>query len=283
MANKYGDKEWFDQMFSTFEEGEDKWFVQIRESQKFRYNLCFDFVKDYVDQSDQKILDIGCGLGDFTEQLRLSNEQNQFFGMDISANAVEGGNKKYPRIRFKQGALPEVTWDQSFDGVLAMECVNYLKGDDRDLTFKNIYNSIAPGGWFFFTTALYQPQTYFYEDEAIQRIEKAGFTVAKRSYNYANIYYKLEKIFVKILFHHRDISGGNLAHKPDLTKREKKIVALLSTPVLGSIYRLKVKFWAWIARGIVKNRTLVKLFQTVGKSVGTSGKSHLLVIAIKEK
>ena len=281
MANKYGDREWFEQMFSTFDQGEDKWFVQIRESQKYRYNLCFDFVNEYVQGSNKEVLDIGCGLGDFTEQIRLVNDQNQLFGMDISDNAVEGGSKKYPRIKFKQGALPEVTWGQRFDGVMAMECINYLKGDERDKTFKNIYNAVKPGGWFFFTTAIYQPETYFYEEEAISRIQKAGFSIEKKENNYANIYYALEKYFVKILFHHRDISDEKLHYKPGLTSRERKIVRLLSIPIIGALYKLEIRFLAWISRGVVKNKMLVQLFQKIGKAFGKKGKSHLLIIATR--
>jgi SAM-dependent methyltransferase len=227
-------------------------------------------------------LDIGCGLGDFTEQLRLVNLNNDFYGMDISENAVKGGLKKYPQIKFKQGALPNVTWDKSFDGVMAMECVNYLKGDERDVTFKNIYDALKPGGWFFFTTAVYQPETYFYEKEAFDRIQNAGFNIQKSQFNYANIYYAIEKYFVKVLFHHRDITNNNLFEKNDLTAREKKVKRLISRPFIGAIYRGLVGVLAWFSRGFVKSKILVNMFQGIGKISGRRGKSHLFILAKKE-
>jgi predicted TPR repeat methyltransferase len=76
----------------------------------------------------RRILDVGCGLGAFTERLRRANTATQeVLGVDISATAVAKARAQYPDCRFEvldvaRQPLPAGPWEL----VLLSEVVWYV-------------------------------------------------------------------------------------------------------------------------------------------------------------
>jgi SAM-dependent methyltransferase len=99
-----------------------------------------------------RILDVGCGLGAFTERLRATNGgAGEVLGLDISSTAVEKARSQFPQCRFEaldvtRESLPSGTgpWDL----VIVSELIWYVLPQLGDVLGK-IRAALAPGGVLF--------------------------------------------------------------------------------------------------------------------------------------
>ena len=279
---EYGDKEWFEHMFSRASQGEDLWGHQWRAIQKYRYLITFDLVRERVSaRPGQRILDIGCGLGDFTAMLFCAKPDNEVWGIDIAETAVHAAALKYPGIRFVAGALPEVQAPGAFDGISALECINYLSPGDRRLAVCTIAQRLRPGGWFLFSGHLSREKRdirYFSEAEVLDSIRDAGFTIERVVYNYAVLYGYCESPFLRAV---------NLAAKLDeiSARRESLAGRVLTLPAAGPVLKLSVRAVASLCKAALRflqPLPFIRFMQWSGKALlGERGKSHIIVLGIK--
>ena len=181
---KWGTKAWFELQFSeAFETGEDFWGHQWKAGEKYRYFISLNLIKDNIlKMNNQKILDLGCGLGNFTNMIFQLNKKNKIFGMDISESAIKVAKIEYPSINFSTTTLPTIQSNMTFDGIIALESIYYLNHEARRKTFKNISKRLKTGGWFLFSTLLSDDPRYFTEKNAIEMIKESGFKIEKIAY-----------------------------------------------------------------------------------------------------
>ena len=196
MEAKWGTKQWFESQFNQAQVGTlgDGWGHQWRGSQKFRYSLCLDILKPVLAQNgSMNVLDIGCALGDFTIQAWQLNPKNQFWGIDISANAIARVSLIYPHIQFAVAALPETPFQEgSFDCIICLEVLYYLNSKDRRQAVEDIYRVMCEGGFLLFSGVLDGGVRYFAKDEIIQLISEY-FDIQQIRYNYARLYSAFER------------------------------------------------------------------------------------------
>lgn len=187
---EYGTKEWFESMFEGIDKRGDKWGHRWRGSQKVRHKQSLKMIKPLLN-GESKILDIGCGLGEFTEKLWQENPDNQVIGIDIVEDAIRNAKKEKPNIVFKLGALPELEFaDETLDLVIALEVVYYLSKEDRLKAFEDIYRILKRNGHLLFSTVLDNGERYFSEKEARERISEY-FQIVDAQYAYRKPYYRL--------------------------------------------------------------------------------------------
>ena len=280
---EYGDKEWFEHMFSRASQGEDLWGHQWRAIQRYRYLITFDLVREHLSaRSGQRIVDLGCGLGDFTAMLHRANPGNEVWGVDIAETAIAAATSRFPDIKFTPGALPELQVPGSFDGISALECINYLAPADRRLAMRTIAERLSPGGWFLFSGHLSREKSdarYFSELEVLETMRDAGFTIAAVRFNYAVLYSYCESPFLRT---------ANLASKVDgyAAGSGGFVVSVLRTPLLGPVLKLTVRAAAFVCRFMLRflqPATFVRFMQWTGRMLlGERGKSHIIVLGIKE-
>jgi SAM-dependent methyltransferase len=53
----------------------------------------------------KRILDVGCGLGDFAGWLSQNNIRADYTGLDLTPELVEQAHKSYPKLNFIQGSI----------------------------------------------------------------------------------------------------------------------------------------------------------------------------------
>ena len=197
----YGTVEWLENQFVPFNRYlGDRWGHRWRATQKIRFKTAINLVRDFlVAKNGQLILDIGCGLGDFTKLMISVNPHNQFVGMDISENALRNfdpGIKK--QVSLVHAGLPYIPFEKNtFDGVVAMEIFYYLSNEQRKIGMDEVVRVLKPDGWFFFTTVVEKEKThYFTIDEAISLME-SRFMIKKQKFHYSKILSLLESPFVR--------------------------------------------------------------------------------------
>lgn len=87
-----------------------------------------DLIRKYVPLDNQRILDIGCGLGMYVEKFRRFSDQ--VYGVDIDQEKVEQARRRLPNISLAPAEdLPFK--DRSFDVTLLHEVIEHVVDDRR--------------------------------------------------------------------------------------------------------------------------------------------------------
>lgn len=114
------------------------------------YTNQHDFVFKYgesllelIPQKPMKILDIGCGTGELTNQLaQLGHEVT---GIDQSANMIEQAQCSFPAIKFvKQDILTVDSFEEIYDVVFSNAAFHWILNHER--LVKNISKLLQPNG-----------------------------------------------------------------------------------------------------------------------------------------
>jgi SAM-dependent methyltransferase len=100
-------------------------------------------------KSDDKILEIGCGIGSVV--FELSRQGYEVTGTDISREAISYGQKKYGDIRLEVQAAENLQYDdESFDIVLSFDLFEHVAATDKHLS--EVGRVLCPGGHYLFQT-----------------------------------------------------------------------------------------------------------------------------------
>jgi SAM-dependent methyltransferase len=78
----------------------------------------------------RKILDVGCGPGQFSELVADSNFES-YTGLDFSTVAIEMAQKRTPQLTFKVAdvARPETYRNLDFNAIVCMEVLEHIEDD----------------------------------------------------------------------------------------------------------------------------------------------------------
>lgn len=100
-----------------------------------------------------KILDVGCGAGDYTEVIRRYAPQFEVYGVDISKEAIKKAKRDFPSIDFSVASAYHLPFPNCFFDVVVMKCVlEHLEDPDRALA--ELRRVLKPGGLFYSITPL---------------------------------------------------------------------------------------------------------------------------------
>ncbi len=99
----------------------------------------------------RRALDYGSGSGLFTAVLRDALPEADLYACDISGVAIQQLKECQPRVSAEPMVDSRQPFGQGlFDLVLSIEVLEHV--DDLELYLQDIYDSLAPGGWFVWTT-----------------------------------------------------------------------------------------------------------------------------------
>lgn len=88
-----------------------------------------------------RVLDLGCGPGQFGEYIAQSMPGIDYAGIDFSAEAVVQARRRCPQFRFEQAKLPDPALVQAIPNDVVL-CTEVLEHVDEDI---EILRSIPPG------------------------------------------------------------------------------------------------------------------------------------------
>jgi trans-aconitate methyltransferase len=98
---------------------------------------------DYLPESFEVALDIGCGTGDLTNLLS-KRVTKRTVGLDSSADMLALAKKNYPHIDFILGDATKLTFNKEFDVVFSNACFHWIK--EQKALLSGIYNALKVGG-----------------------------------------------------------------------------------------------------------------------------------------
>ena len=91
------------------------------EGQLRRYEAFFEIAGDL---SGKRVLDFGCGKGDFYGFIKGKSVPIDYCGIDINENLIALAKKKYPDVEFVAMDIDEVEFGQKFDMILVCGVFN---------------------------------------------------------------------------------------------------------------------------------------------------------------
>lgn len=165
-----------------------------QQRQKKRAQLVANFLSPINETT--KVLEIGCGAGDFTIYLLEKLPFCTYYGMDISKGLLEIAQRRIHKkgVTFLKGNVEDIDPQVgSFDAVIGASILHHL---DTTKTLSGIYKVLNPGGKIFFMEPnMRNPQiwlernvkfirkvmqntedeTAFYKSEMMDMLKKGGF------------------------------------------------------------------------------------------------------------
>lgn len=86
-----------------------------------------DYIIDLINENSYTICDMGCGLGEGTNEIQKTFTSSLIYGMDFSQTAVDDANKNYgsDNVRFIKGDM--LTQDQYYDVIILSHVLEHFK------------------------------------------------------------------------------------------------------------------------------------------------------------
>jgi len=107
-----------------------------------------DFLDQAIDHSKPlKILEFGCGVGDYTAYLK--SKGHDVVGVDYSPEAIKVARSRYPDGNYKIKDIRDFQDFQKWDLIIAFEVIEHLKKYDSVLYW--LRRGIRPDGKFIFS------------------------------------------------------------------------------------------------------------------------------------
>ncbi len=154
---------------------------------RFSQEQRFEVLMRVGDLNDATILDVGCGLGDFSAY--LSNRGvccADYRGIDINSDMLEAAREKYPDVTFESRDILEEPFDAGqFDFVFESGIFNLKTPNTVERTFATIDRMVeaaSKGVAMNFVSRLSgnsNPDVYYWEpSEVVVHIENYGYPFA---------------------------------------------------------------------------------------------------------
>jgi len=123
----------------------EQWFMDISP-----YKARVDDFCSYLPSTRSKILDLGCGPGNYSKYLSDIKGFKNIHGIDLSEQMIKRAKNNVPSGNFALGDIRKFSpLSASCDGVLASFCVPYLSYHETDQLISNVFKTLKPFGTFY--------------------------------------------------------------------------------------------------------------------------------------
>lgn len=123
----------------------EQWFMDISP-----YKARVDEFCHNLPSQRAKILDLGCGPGNYSKYLYDVMGFHNIEGIDLSGQMINRARLNVPLVDFKVADIRKFsTPPASLHGVLASFCIPYLSYHETDLLISNVYKALKPLGTFY--------------------------------------------------------------------------------------------------------------------------------------
>lgn len=220
----------------------------------FMQNKRCKIIRKYLLRETGKILVVGCGSkGDMT----VLPEGSEGFGVDISEEAINISEKKYPNYKFcvaDASLLPFL--NDSFDHVVCSEVIEHVYL--RDKAFMEIKRVLKNGGTFIVTTPNWF-SSWGLARKVAEKIMKKPVTASDQPIDNWSTLNKLGAELKKFGFEPCDRKG--LWFYPPFGKGKFRVPYFLSFPIVFLFYPFELLFrfvLPWFGHIIIIKSTLKK-------------------------
>lgn len=191
------------------------------------------FLKNLLKNSKGKILIIGCGSEDDMEIIPANCEG---IGIDISEEAIEQSQEKYPRFKYYVANATNMPFDEnSFDYVVCSEVIEHIPNNEKVLS--EIKRILKNKGTFIVTTPNWI-NWYGLARKIGESVTKKPFTSGDQPIDNWSTPGSLKKKLIKHNFNIRKFKG--LWYYPPFGKGKRQIPHQITLPLVKILYPLEI-------------------------------------------
>ena len=111
------------------------------------YNDTYDLFCQQMENTNPKILEIGCGPGNITKYMLSKRPDFNIQGIDIAPNMIELASKNNPKANFTVMDSRQISkLKTKFDAIICGFCLPYLSSLDTINLIKDCTNLLTVGG-----------------------------------------------------------------------------------------------------------------------------------------
>jgi trans-aconitate 2-methyltransferase len=113
-----------------------------------------DLIAQIELENPRRIVDLGCGTGNSTEQLHRRWPQGEFTGLDNSPDMLSQARAGHPDWKWIESSVERWAPDSAFDLIFSNACLHWVA--DHATLFPRLVSHLAPGG----ALAVQMPNSY---------------------------------------------------------------------------------------------------------------------------
>lgn len=126
--------------------------------QTYRARPALDLIEQIPLDVDGDIVDLGCGPGNVTQQLKTTWPERVVTGVDKSEAMLTKAKGSYPDIRWEQGDIATWTTDKQKALVFSNAALHWVTNHER--VFPALLDAVKPGGWLAFQIPVTEESEY---------------------------------------------------------------------------------------------------------------------------
>lgn len=151
---------------------------QVRTGLNLRHYKSFDFIKKNGLRKDHNVLEVGCGIGTFTELLLGYLKKGSILGTDISSTNIEVAKEtlsKYKNAEFLVTDMIDFQIDQKFDFIVMLDVLEHIPIEQHMSLFESFSKVLKEDGTIFINIPHHVSLDYVrtYEPERMQIIDQS--------------------------------------------------------------------------------------------------------------
>jgi 2-polyprenyl-3-methyl-5-hydroxy-6-metoxy-1,4-benzoquinol methylase len=152
-------------------------------------------ILDMVRLNVNSVVEMGCGLGYYTDFIKNSLPHINIIGVDISSTAIKKARQLFPSLNFEVGSILDVEKYSKYDVFLCAGLIWYIL-QDMDEMFKRMKKYMGGGGGYFINTmTFYAPGIQKYGCEYFTNLKEFIDYVPFKNINYTETYLTEENCF----------------------------------------------------------------------------------------
>jgi len=155
--------------------------TSAHKSQSFMYNSREDYFIEFMNlNGNEKVLDVGCGSGTFTQRIAKKYPRIQITGADVSEKVIgfakkEIKRKKLKNVKFIVSGINKLKVREKFDVIIVSHLIEHLENPSGAL--KEVKGKLKKGGRLFITTPNYSSLWPLAEKVFDKTIAKEGYSL----------------------------------------------------------------------------------------------------------
>ncbi|MDP2924114.1 MAG: class I SAM-dependent methyltransferase [Candidatus Omnitrophota bacterium] len=209
----------------------------------FGYSLWFRKIIDKFNIEFMRVLDAGCGLGEYAFYIAEKYPYSYVTGVDINECKIKKclyvkKFSKLTNIDFKMLDLRQLEVKEEHDFICANDVLEHIKENKQVLY--NFYRALRPGGWLYIRIPIAIQKRIFKEKYLKSYNQWAKNEHVGQHYNYVSLSNDLQEIgFSIVFFSYTDGFWGRLAFElTHIIKEKNKLLYAIFVPFLKTLVRL---------------------------------------------
>ncbi|MEX1027266.1 MAG: class I SAM-dependent methyltransferase [Candidatus Paceibacterota bacterium] len=275
---EWGNHQWFASRFQSSAPEDPSAYFGHRANgyQRFRHNYLVGFLKAKIKSPLHSVLDLGCGTGCLTEQIRRHLRIEDARGADFVKEMVQQAGYRYPRIKFATAALPQLAFPETrFDLIVSSEVLYYLSPDDRTECLRLIEQALSPGGYLLFTARL---GAGYFSPAGAERLVRQSFDDLTIAWMHHRLYHALTRPLNRVIALNSALRSDGAMEDRKRGQFLRQHKRLLDNPIV----RTGASMASWTGSPLIRSVVLPDLCNRLS-AVAKATPSNIIILARKSE